>query len=92
MIILGVPGLLVVDVAELRERWCVGGLGCSRLWSWVLVLMLRRTKSVVGNRYRGLSIWYWWSWVFNIQLSLSRSLLWDTVLFGELLGLKNPEL
>ena len=44
------PGLLGVDVAELWERWYAGGVGCSRLGSWVLVLMLRRTKSVVGDR------------------------------------------
>ena len=86
MVILGVPG---VDVAELRERWSVGGLGYSRLWSWVLVLMLRRTKSVVGDRERGLSAW---SWIFSMQLSLSMSSLWGMVLFGEPLGLKNPEL
>ena len=76
-----------------RTRGPVLGLNIlQNLWSWVLVLMLRRTKSVVGDRDRGLSTWYWWSWVFNIQLSLSMSSLWGTVLFGEPLGLKNPEL
>ena len=42
--VIGVLDLLGVDIAELlRERWWMGELGYSRLRSWALVLMLRRS-------------------------------------------------
>ena len=89
----GVLALLGVDASELlRDCWWSGGVGPSRLQTYVLTLALRKSFSVEKGCDRDLSPRHWrlWLWVLSRQSAQSDSSHWGKVLLRELLVLNNP--